>query len=378
MPITSQSPQWSEPLPSDRRQFLPGPKNRHRPLQAVTYGDYFLAARDFLNQKLDILLQRAIKTSGLDAAHAAGRVEKIGIHLVKHGAFYHPARIVLHGTGVLPTMVLNVAVSPTGRDIIAREYHSLERLYTEFNLDRIPEVYAFGHGRTPQKGDLDMFAGQWLSGFCEFHPGTGGQSGCRKWFVWDEDSRWTLSDDQICAVYRQAMFILTSFYNPLTFEAVLDWHHAAGDFVVKQGARGIQVRLITVRRYAPMLDLTPGEVDSQAVLDGLVVFLLNTSMRMRLDRLDGVGEPVWAADRVVGAIWRGFRQGLAQMAARWQLPDGFDRAVVRYLAGHGTDDLLQVGHAILARHAGAPDDAGLMTEQLAGHVRLLAGRITDE
>lgn len=347
-------------------------------MEAVTYGDYFLAARDFLSQKLDILLRRAIKASGLDAVHASGRVDKIGIHLVKHGAFYHPARIILHGIGALPAMVLNVAVSPAGRNIIAREYQSLERLHTEFNLDLIPEVYAFGHGRTPRKGNLDMFAGQWLSGFCEFHPAIAGKSGCRKWFVWDEDSRWALSDDQIGEVYRDAMFILTSFYNPLTFEAVLDWHHAAGDFVVKRGTSNIQVRLITVRRYAPMLDLSPGEVDSQAVLDGLVVFLLNTSMRMRLDRLDGVGEPVWAADRVVGAIWRGFVQGLEQMAARWRLPDGFERAVMRYLAGYGTDDLLQVGHAILTRHAGAPDDAGLMAARLAGHVRLLAGRINDE
>jgi hypothetical protein len=68
-------------------------------------------------------------------------------------------------------------------------------------------------------------------------------------------------------------------------------------------------------------------------------------------------------------------QGIEHMTARWQLPDGFSRAVARYLADHDMADLLQVGQAVLARHSGAPDDAGLMARQLAGHVQMLDDRI---
>ena len=55
-------------------------------------------------------------------------------------------------------------------------------------------------------------------------------------------------------VYRQAAFILTLYYDVETFEQIFPWHHAAGDFVVKADEGAVDVRLVTARQYAPMIE----------------------------------------------------------------------------------------------------------------------------
>jgi hypothetical protein len=399
------SPQWAEPLPAERRDFLPGPGGRG-PKPRVTYGDYFVASSHFLGHNLNGLLDRIARASEAGEVPASKnraiaiqrtKVQRITIHLVKHGAFYHPARVTLHPLGSLhgsrgaprlPELVLNVAVSAAGRQTIAGEYQALHKLWAVFGRQDIPAVYAYGTGAVAGKPGLNMFAGQWFCGFCEFHPSDARRNTVLQWVAWDEDRRHALSHAHVRSIFRQAMRILTGYYNPLTCQAVLDWHPAAGDFVVKLGNDQAQVRLVTVRRYAPLFNLVAGDPpdtqsdgqpdsqpDIQDVLQALLIFLIGTSLRMRLDRLDGVGQAVWAGDQVVGPLWQGFKQGLSQMAATWRLPAGFEPAVVGYLADHGADDLLRVGRAILARHRGAADERALLADRLVSHITQLAACI---
>jgi hypothetical protein len=89
-----------------------------------------------------------------------------------------------------------------------------------------------------------------------------------------------------------------------TFRQIFPWHHAAGDFVVRSRDDGVGLRLITARQYAPM-------VAGVSAFDALLFFLLNLSLRTRLDRLDGVGDVVWAEDGCVSATLMGFLEGLA-------------------------------------------------------------------
>ena len=51
--------------------------------------------------------------------------------------------------------------------------------------------------------------------------------------------------------------------------------------------------------------------DIQALLDALLVFFLNLTIRMRLDRQDGIGEIVWADDIAIKGTLQGFLEGLA-------------------------------------------------------------------
>jgi hypothetical protein len=133
--------------------------------------------------------------------------------------------------------------------------------------------------------------------------------------LWDSArGRYSLSELQAREIYRQAATILTMYYDVETFEQIFPWHHAAGDFVVQADKKSIEVRLITARQYAPMLEPSGGVSAHEALL----FFLLNLSLRMRLDRFDGVGPVAWADDACVDATVEGFIEGLrVKKRQRW-------------------------------------------------------------
>jgi hypothetical protein len=110
------------------------------------------------------------------------------------------------------------------------------------------------------------------------------------------------------SLYKQAAFILTYYYDPNRFREVFPWHHAAGDFVVSRLNGGLRVKLITVRQYAPRLIVEQDTPENR--LQALMLFIANLTVRMRLDRLDGVGEIAWADDHCVNATILGTLDGL--------------------------------------------------------------------
>ncbi|MGC1403805.1 MAG: hypothetical protein WA974_12855, partial [Thermodesulfobacteriota bacterium] len=109
-------------------------------------------------------------------------------------------------------------------------------------------------------------------------------------------------------------------YHPDTYEQIFPWHHGAGDFVVKLTDDGLEVRLVTVRQYGAMAD--PSEMDRN---EALLFFFLNLSIRMRLDRLDGVGELIWAEDECLDMTWEGFKEALQVKEREGVLAPGFGK-----------------------------------------------------
>ncbi|MFC1817318.1 hypothetical protein ACFL0M_15620, partial [Thermodesulfobacteriota bacterium] len=85
---------------------------------------------------------------------------------------------------------------------------------------------------------------------------------------------------------------------------------AAGDFVVKLREQRVDVKLITVRQYQSMFKNTAGLENATLIAEALLVFFLNLSVRMRLDRLDGIGPVVWSGQEAVDGIVKGFFKGL--------------------------------------------------------------------
>lgn len=106
----------------------------------------------------------------------------------------------------------------------------------------------------------------------------------------------------------------------MSFSQIFPWHHAAGDFVVRFRDPGLDVRLVTVRDFRPMFDAGATEAP-RWFLEALLLFFLNLTIRMRLDRLDGVGDLVWADQWVLLAAIEGFFQGLVRSCRLRGLPD---------------------------------------------------------
>lgn len=278
----------------------------------VSHGYYFTAVRNFLEKGRSEIIISAV-SQHMHREVTSQEIEEIRIFLEKHGEFYHPARIetVLHGTAI--PFVLNVAISDSGKNFIQREYGLLKQLDEDFPCSFLPKVY--GQGCVSMTGDeIGMFLGEWFQGYNEFHISLDPEDEKHKIVVWDhEHGNFFLTTDQATNFYRQAARILTCYYNVETFEQISSWHHAAGDFVLKCRNDSIDVKLITVRQYRPMFENDSGNEnpDAELILEALMVFFLNLAIRMRLDRLDGVGEIVWSDNIALKGTLNGFFEGLA-------------------------------------------------------------------
>jgi hypothetical protein len=356
--------QWMAGLPLDRLVAQHPPEQKNCGQDVITYGAYFSTAREWLLQDNLAILRRAARHQlGYDPPPKT--FQNVRIHLIKHGAFYHPAKVTLvAGDGDEVCLVLNLAVSTEGRAALKDEAANLVRLNQAFAERWVPHVYGSRPDFGKKRPLAEMFAAQWLTGFYEFHL-TRGSS----WVLWDDQlGPRPLSQDQAADIYEQAAYILTHYYNPLTFEAVGSWHHAAGDFVVRQTEDKLDVRLISVRRYSPILAPdNPSALSLESILDGLCLFLVDMSLRMRLDRIDGTGPAAVSPDVCLPAIWRGFKRGLDSVCRQHGLPMDFSQGVLDYLGAHSRQNLIGLGRHVLTRYPAEAQDTALLQDALEDH-----------
>lgn len=342
-PVDERSPAWSKPLPG--KTGVPNDPD------SATHGDYFEAARRYLEKnEFETLVSGASRL--LKREIASGEISEIRVILEKHGQFYHPARIqtVLNGSEII-SFVLDLAVSEPGTGCVEAEYALLKRLNDEFGHSYIPKVFGVGGVVTEKKGEFRMFLGEWYEGFHEFHLSQhpDGGLGIR---VWDPAGGFFLDDPDTASVYRQAAMILAGYYNPLTFEQIFPWHHGAGDFVIKRGGNGIEARLVTVRGYLSLAG-NGSKDDPEAVFGAMLLFLLHMSIRMRLDREDGTGGIVWAGNEAVSATINGFFLGIEK-----NLPEDFTDHFRHYLSSCSEADILGTMNALVrSYHREAPETA---------------------
>jgi hypothetical protein len=297
-PVDERSDLWAHPLPDCRH---PGETSE----SPASLGDYFTVARWFLSDHdFDV-----VRTSGRDITGCAVTTADLAgfsVYLVKHGTFYHPSRVdVRLHNGTSWSLALNLAVSPAGLACVDREYEALKHLSPVSSA--LPTVYDRGHFTTDGGVDAAVFAARWLDDYHEFHLTR--DEGVQQVVVWDEaNGHYFLTPDERGQLYRQAAAILTRCYNPQTGEQIQPWHHAAGDFVVKGRGEALDVRLITVRQYTSLFEDMPDDPD--AVIEAALIFFINLSIRMRLDREDGIRDILWAEASCLGPMIDGFLAGL--------------------------------------------------------------------
>ena len=372
-PVTPDHPVWSLPLPSSRQATTRG--LRAEPGKAPSVGDYLGAVQHFLEGPARDAIAQNLAKRGAGSSYP----ECFRIYLAKHGEFYHPAYVEAHSGGNCFQWVVNVAASPAGTALICKEYALLQKLARQCQPVYVPEVHAFAEVQIAGGLCLPMFLGEWFSGYHEFHLTRSAANGEQGLVLWDsENGNRFLDREQSEKIYCQAARILTHYFKPASFECIGAWHHAAGDFVARLSDSGVDVRLVTVREYRSLFRSrhVPGGVDPdiRTLLEALLLFLLQVSIRMRLDRLDGVGQIAWSGPEAVKGTLAGVLEALADKPDPAGLP--LDVLFSRYLASCTEEDLLDMCQGLVAKtsSSGAPE-LPLVISRLPEHAAELAEAI---
>lgn len=309
--MTEADPLWIAPIPLSRYMKAEGAVDPPK----LTYGDYYSAVRNFLEDRQFKILITALHAADKKSCRMED-IDRVDIFLEKHGQFYHPCRAVVRLKNDTCTFVVNVAVSSYGKNAIEQEFNLLSRLADFADGHFLPQVYGCDTVSLSNGYDVKMFIGEWFEDFHEFHLSREPATGQNKIRVWDgnQTSRF-LSNAETEKLYRQIAKIITLYYDPETFGQIHPWHHAAGDFVVCCTGDEIDVRLVTVRNYGALLETS--ERDDSTILEAMIFFLVNLSIRTRLDRLDGVEDVVWADAPAVSGTIQGFWDGLTAKNPPW-------------------------------------------------------------
>jgi hypothetical protein len=326
------------------------------------YGQYFRSVEGFLKEDEFIpLLQAAAQKTGREIS--LNEITEILIRAEKHGFLYHPASIELIMNRTKVKFGLNVAVTDTGKRWLREETSLLRELRAKHGLPFLPEAYLSG-----ELNSMVFLLEEWFEGYHEFHI-TRDESKHRLQ-LWEFGTGYlNLSNSQSCEIYRQSSKILTLYYDFENFNHIYPWHHAAGDFIVKADNEKIDVRLTTARRYKPLLGFRRDEINP---LFALFYFFLHLSLHMRLDKIDGVGEVVWAEDYSVDAVLQGFSEALRQKDA-FNNP-GLYKEFIVLLRSFSLDELKASFTPLFDLYAGTKD-LPVIGMNLDGHAKKLHAAI---
>ena len=368
-PVSPDNPLWQQPIPL-RLDTL-----RKVDDVSVRHADYFKAAQAFLESRnYDVITRAASQRLGYGVKPQD--LSDIRVRLEKHGAFYHPARVEISVDQKQLSYVLNVAISDSGRRFIEQDYQYLKRLNAETLCHYLPRVYGCERITTPAGSQFGMFLGEWFDDYHEFHLAPDPVDKLVKIIVWDDNGgRFFLNAEQTKTLYAQAAKILTCYYNLLTFEQILAWHHAAGDFVVNLFGDRLNLKLITIRRYSSIFEnkqqASSITGDPGWILHALLVFFLNLSIQMRLDRVEGVGDIVWSQKTAVEATLTGFLDALSLKPDMEVLPDSVLTCFMAYISAYQAADLLDLSEAIVSRFNPRMPELPVIKKNLNEHVETL-------
>jgi len=367
------SPEGDIPLSPEilRKPFLLKPSVPH---SFLTLKDYFDAIRHFVLKDCSKALSRVLKGP---PEERTGRddLREVRIRSEKHGSLYHLASVEIFDRDKPVKLTVSSAVSQEGKGCLAREYETLKGLHDALDLPYLPRVYAKGEIECPVGGKKTetfvMMSGEWFEDYHEWHITRDRENQRQRVLIWDlKDGHRYASEGEACEILRQASRILTLYHDPETFKQIYPWHHAAGDFVVKTGEDGIHVRLTTARDYRSIMDLFSKEAVHPMI--AWVYFFLNLTLKMRLDRLDGVGETVWVEDYAIGAATAGFFEGLSAMKKAGRLQYGMENEILALFQTISEAEFERIFRSFhLLYEGGDPAEIPLLQANLKNHIRIL-------
>jgi len=266
---------------------------------------------------------------------------------------------------------VNTAVSERGKAWLDREYDLLSRMWEAFHLPYLPKVY-FGGQIVCQVGSgtdsISMFLAEWFEDYHEWHLSLEEKDQMQKLCIWDQKRghRFATQEESF-EIYKQASKILTLYYDIKDFRQIYPWHHAAGDFVMKNKGGFIDVRLTTARGYEPFMGFVEEKEINPWV--ALIYLLLHLTLKMRLDKVDGIGDVAWAEDFVVEAVIEGFFGGLTVMKHNGRYPLGKLEDLRSLLKSFNEGELYKLFQPLLkAYREEDADDFSMITSKLESHI----------
>jgi len=352
------------------RPFLITPSEPH---PFLTLGDYFDDIKTFILKDRAMPLISVLKDQ-IKIETSREQIREILIRSEKHGALYHLASVEIHVHNTSIKFSVSTAVSEKGKGWLIQEYEALNYLNRSLRLPYLPNVYFKGEVKRRTKKNrltLAMFMGEWFAGYHEWHLSIDESSNSQKICIWDlEKGNRYASEEEAFEIFRQISKILTLYYEVHAFNQIYPWHHAAGDFIVSSKGNRMDVRLTTVRGYQPLIcSDTENEMDPMIAI---VYFFLNMTIRIRLDKLDGVGETAWAGDFSVDAATKGFFEALGIMhrEGRYDLGEVPELLLVlQSFSEHELEKLFQPLLVLLQRND--PSDLSVTKANLRTHVTRL-------
>ena len=324
------SPEGDVPVSRDmmQRPFILRPLERH---PFLTLGDFLHAIRDFVWQndgkRLCGIIGR-LKGQGISCE----RIDQLIIRYEKYGTLYQIASVEAAAENLRVKLAVTAALTPEARETLDRECKLLDRLIDRWPFSFIPRIYIkdMVDAKKSDKAETFVMAlSDWFDGYHEWHF-SGDKNTAPTIDLWDMGKGFrTAPTDVIKEIIRQAAMILTLYYDPASYSQIYPWHHGAGDFVVKVDENDVDVRLISVRGYDPLVFLLGNK--EPGALEALIFFFLDMTVKMRLDKLEGMGEPLWAGDFVLPAVMEGFTEGIRRKEQEGELPDGMREELIHHL-----------------------------------------------
>lgn len=293
---------------------------------SLTLGDYLKTVANFVSTDNFSRLKHAILQRFELPSNAIVSFDRIFIRSEKHGAFYHIASVEAFTNVGNIKLAVSSACSDKGRHYLEDEFSILRYLYGKFGLGNIPVLYCFdNHVAVPGKSGeyFSIYLADWFEGYYEWHFTKDPDSGKEKIVVWDtKDGYYLLNDAEANELFRQISCIHTMYYDFETGKQIYLWHHSAGDFIVKCWEGKINVKLTTVRKYGNYLTFIDDIHENSEV--ALILFFLDLTIRMRLDRIDGTGPPVIADKKFLQPVIVGFLDALKEKSKKGQCCCPFD------------------------------------------------------
>lgn len=319
-----------------KKPFVERPLENH---PFLTLGDFFECIRRFIwkneGQMLSHLLQK-IQGTPVNPRD----IENLVICYEKYGTLYHVIRIEAGTKENKWKFALSVAQFQEAKETLDQEFHLLDFLNKEYDFPYIPQAY-FKHIQQLKKGSnresFLMALYGWFEGYHEWHFQKD-DIHAETAVIWDMDKGYQRATKQeVAEIIRLASKILALYFDPVTFQRIDPWHHGAGDFVVKREQGGMDVRLTTVRGYEPIAAFPPDHTLLPS--EALLFFFLEMTIKMRLDKSEGMGAPIWASCTILPAVRDGFLEGLRVKEKPGKVPPSLVDEFIGLLRGLSEEDL---------------------------------------
>ncbi|MFC1863273.1 hypothetical protein ACFL1Z_04895 [Thermodesulfobacteriota bacterium] len=318
------------------RPFIVSPMEKHH---FLTLGDFFSGIRGFFicdngTPLKDLIMKRRGENVSLE------KIGKIVIRYEKYGVFYHILSIEVESDSFIEKFAMSAAQLPEAKKTLEKEYKLFTHLNQKFNPPYIQQVYRKANIKITRDNNIETFLimlSNWFEGYHEWHF-TGKQDNAESAIIWDMEKGYhSISQKEITKIILEASKVLTLYYDSGTFHRIYPWHHGAGDFIIRLKKEDTDVRLISVRGYEPINQLLSDK--NLSPIDAIIFFLIEMSIKMRVDKYEGMGDPVWAGDFILSSILEGFNEGLRLKEAKGDFPGLSTKGVIGHLNSISIKDL---------------------------------------